>query len=480
MDLDIAGYKILNLSPMNVLMGKNGCGKSRMLRAIEQAMVRSPDFPHVRYLSPERGGTLEYNPGVEQSMNSNARWLADTRRGNRAEQFRLQSVTQFRKLEILTLRDIEKNSNLRLDLNYTFDKIVGQINEILYNIRIERAESGFEFLVRGSEEKLKPAEISSGEAEIVSLAIEVLVFEKEVEGKENCYLLMDEPDLHVHPDLQTKFARFLGAATNRAGFTVILATHSTAFLGALADNEDTSVEFMRGGETELSFEQVTRIHRAVLPVFGAHPLSSVFNEAPPLLVEGDDDERVWQQAVRSSAGRIRVYPVPVDGVGEMPPYERIVQDVAASVYDEGIAYSLRDRDDGAGDINDDLPLVRMCLSCRAIENLILTDDLLHLLGTDWQSLRSGIEVWLERNTDHPNHAAMKTFWDNGLNRKSADLKVLRNDLMGITGSSKPWEVAVGQAIAGAGRPSSPFNPVPNSIHEFLGEKVCATLLNREA
>jgi predicted ATP-dependent endonuclease of OLD family len=284
MDLDIAGYKILNLSPMNVLMGKNGCGKSRMLRAIERAMVRSPDFPHARYLSPERGGNLEYNPGIEQSMNSNAQWLADTRRANRAEQFRLQSVTQFRKLEILTLRNIERNSNLRLDLDYTFDTIVGQINEILYNIRIERAESGFEFLVRDSEEKLEPAEISSGEAEIVSLAIEVLVFEKEVEGKENCYLLMDEPDLHIHPDLQTKFARFLSAATNRAGFTVIIATHSTAFLGALADNKDTSVEFMRGGETELSFEQVTRIHRAVLPVFGAHPLSSVFNEAPPLLV----------------------------------------------------------------------------------------------------------------------------------------------------------------------------------------------------
>ena len=128
MDIEIAGYRLTNLSPINVLMGKNGCGKSRCLRAIEQEMVRNPDFSHVRYLSPERGGALEYNPSVEHSMNSNVGWLASTRRANRAEQFRIQSVTQFRKLEILTLRDIESNHDLRLNLDYRFDTIIGQIN----------------------------------------------------------------------------------------------------------------------------------------------------------------------------------------------------------------------------------------------------------------------------------------------------------------------------------------------------------------
>jgi len=57
---------------------------------------------------------------------------------------------------------------------------------------------------------------------------------------------------------------------------------------------------MRPGDTDLQFAPIDDGLRKVLPVFGAHPLSNIFNQAPVLLLEGDDDERIWQQAVRSS------------------------------------------------------------------------------------------------------------------------------------------------------------------------------------
>src|SRR5690606_25385247 len=118
------------------------------------------------------------------------------------------------------------------------------------------------------------------------------------------------------------------------------------------------------------------------PVFGAHPLSNAFNQAPVLLVEGDDDERIWQQAVRSANGRLKVYPCTVDGVGQLTSFERDVVRILDAVYDDAIGYSLRDRDSDPLEITDLGPLKRMRLNCRAAENLLLTDEVIASTGSE--------------------------------------------------------------------------------------------------
>ena len=50
-------------------------------------------------------------------------------------------------------------------------------------------------------------------------------------------------------------------------------------------------------QKEIDFKVISVVYRKVLPVFGAHPLSNIFNEAPILLVEGEDDERIWRAAM---------------------------------------------------------------------------------------------------------------------------------------------------------------------------------------
>ncbi len=68
-----------------VLLGKNGAGKSTLLRTL---------VPHggnrVKYVTPERGGTLTYEPNIELTMSNNPQWLVDTRRVNRSDNFRQQ------------------------------------------------------------------------------------------------------------------------------------------------------------------------------------------------------------------------------------------------------------------------------------------------------------------------------------------------------------------------------------------------------
>jgi hypothetical protein len=93
---------------INFLLGKNGAGKSRALRALDQKFHRDNTW-FCRYITPERGGTLSYNPNVDANVLGSQGWLGDTRRRNRSEQFREQTVSQYRNLELAILREIEKN-----------------------------------------------------------------------------------------------------------------------------------------------------------------------------------------------------------------------------------------------------------------------------------------------------------------------------------------------------------------------------------
>ena len=57
--LQAGNYTLTGLGPKNILLGKNGCGKSRLLKQAEQALRASPDAGSIRYLSPERAGVLQ-------------------------------------------------------------------------------------------------------------------------------------------------------------------------------------------------------------------------------------------------------------------------------------------------------------------------------------------------------------------------------------------------------------------------------------
>ena len=478
MDLvDIGEYKytLTSLDRINVLLGKNGCGKSYLLRQIEQALRGRAEYGIVRYISPERGGFPQYEAGIEQNVSANPNWLSDTRRQNQTPQFRQQSAAQFRRLETRFLRELERSPQLRADASVRFDTTVERINSLLDRVELRRADPAFQIVSRHTDTVVQPQEISSGEAELISISLECLMFEKECDpGKQNI-LLFDEPDVHLHPDLQSRLARFIAPLAQQASFTLIVATHSTSLLAALSREGTTNLALMRYGGRKISFSPVDETHRTILPVFGAHPLSNVFNEAPILLVEGDDDQRVWQQAIRSSLGCIRAYPCSVDGVNQLTQFETRAASIIQSVYDNAIGYSIRDRDDTQGELADVGPIKRMKLSCHSIENLLLTDDVIRDLALTWDELCRRLQAWIASNTNHPHIGPMRVFEAGGFDRANADLKDIRNDILGLLGTNKPWEVVVGQAIARTLNQAR--DSLPYSVHAFLGPRIVAELLS---
>lgn len=474
MDIQAGEYELIAVDQINVILGKNGCGKSTLLKRLDETLLTTPDYGRVRYITPERGGILIYEPNVDSSALNDPNWMPSTRRNNQANQFRQQTMSQYRTLESSILRAVELAYETGTEGAPTFGAIVDQINSLLDNISVERASEGHAFTIRSKATNavLTGQSISSGEAELISLAIECLVFAANLEAEKTNVLLLDEPDVHLHPDLQGRLTRFLSGLVDTHGFTVIVATHSTAMLGDLADSELASVGLMKAGDKSLNFHKVDDVYRRVLPVFGAHPLSNIFNSAPLLLVEGEDDLRIWQQAVRTAEGRIKLYPVDCGSVDEMGKYEALTVEIVTAVYDDAKAFSLRDRDEGLEEINDLPPVTRMRLHCRAAENLLLSDDVLALAGTDWTTVEAKVNEWLDKTPVHPKRDEMQAFKDSDFDRLGFDLKEIRMLLAGeMIATNKPWEVLVGQAIASC-RPSVD----PHSLATYLGAKSANHLL----
>lgn len=471
MDINIGEYNLLNLSCVNVILGKNGCGKSTLLKAVEN-QLSGDQLGSKKYVTPERGGTLTYDPNVEQSMAQNPNWMSNSRRVNQFIQFRQQTMSEFRRLEMSVYREAEAKGAVP-----KFAPYIAQINGLLDNIQIRSMDMTFAIFSKANGNQVDPGAISSGEAELISLSIELLAFATSLDSKKTNYLFLDSPDVHLHPDLQDRFMKFLTELVDKYGFTVILATHSTAILGGLADYDGASIAFMNTGAKSLAFEPINDIHRRVLPVFGAHPLSNVFNEAPVMLVEGDDDARIWQQAVRTSNGRISVYPVACMGVDAMHSHEAEVRRIVAAVYENARAFSLRDRDDVRETLADETPIVRMRLACRSAENLMLTDEVLSACDLDWDEAVGRLDSWLENNGSHERYPQMLAFRDGGYDRNGWDLKEIRMLLIGmILNSKKSWEVIIGQAI-GRLKPTHEGVVVPeHSLSAYLGEKVVTNIV----
>jgi hypothetical protein len=340
---------------------------------------------------------------------------------------------------------------------------------------VRSLNTGFDIQAKTVQEARTPQSLSSGESELISLAIEILAFthsSESYEGKTS-YLFLDEPDVHLHPDLQGRLINLLIGAIDARDIVVVIATHSTAILGALSDNEAAHVGFVSFAQSEIDFVPIGETLRKILPIFGAHPLSNVFNKTPILLVEGEDDERIWQAAVRSSQGKIKVWPCATGDIQSLNEYEDEVEGIASAVYENATAFSVRDRDEAPYEI-DDKPIVkRMRLFCRTAENLLLSDDVLKSLDMDWEMMMAEIDRWLLNYPAHPQFEAMKSFKIGGFDRLNADIKAVRNVFMMLAGSQKPWEVAVGQAIARL--LTAPAMQGDNSLPSYLGPKLVSAL-----
>jgi predicted ATP-dependent endonuclease of OLD family len=257
MNLLAGTTQLKNLGHLNVILGKNGVGKSELLRTLDKELGAQKDKWLIKYISPERGGELIFNSAVEQNLRygsgGTGEWGATARRKNRVDSFKHMSFWEYRNFETLVLRKIDKDRTAP-----SFADTMQRINSLLDNVELVSGSKADPALRRKSDNELQRAEtLSSGESELLSLGIEILSFCHQAAHEDNAdvstLLLLDEPDVHLHPDLQHRLMKLVVTATTEAKITTIVASHSTALLGAL-EGGGARVAFMKKGEANVESE----------------------------------------------------------------------------------------------------------------------------------------------------------------------------------------------------------------------------------
>lgn len=473
--------QIIDPGTITVIVGRNGSGKSRFLREITSHFRQNAEY-HVMYVAPERGGIFEAEASIEQAMIQQSDWVFGSRNRNQGDAFKKTSAAYLKQLEILWGRRLDKDLELRSNSSKTFQtEYIDKINYLLLNIRIVQDPNNHGFVFQDlTGEQVKAENISSGESEAVSLATELLYFLSKIDVNKTSIFLLDEPDVHLHPDLQVRLARFIIkeldqlSPEDRSNVFIIVATHSTSLACALSSSPYTKVGTKHFGNNVIA-PRLSSDHFQQTAKFFAHPLSHIIAEEPLLIVEGDDDTRVLQQAARSSEGRIKIFPCTADTVDEMTALENFCNEVLQSLYDNPVAYSLRDGD-GVRDALDPVGCVqRYRLQCYAIENLLLTDEFLNKMNSSWQDFQARVTTWCEtRNVNDPQAILLQQIAASADRFRDQKIKNVRTIICAILGSNKPWEFLLGQTIAELPH-TLPNAGEENSIISYIGIPVLVAI-----
>ena len=185
-----------------------------------------------------------------------------------------------------------------------------------------------------------------------------------------------------------------------------------------------------------------------------------------MLVEGDDDYRIWMHVARS--GKVDICVMPCNG-DEIINYRKTLENMFAALSENanlrGIA--LLDGDKSLpiprpNSLQNYVPFVQ--LQCHESENLYLTDEVLAELGYTWETAISKI---IEESSNYGNKAEeLKKIA--AINRQTSDIKNIINEISNILDQKKlVWTVRLGKLIGKA----SPTG----MLKDFIGEEVTKVL-----
>lgn len=459
-------------------MGRNGAGKSRFLRDIDQKARRNEQEFHVRYISPERAGSFQRNGNVLTNMSRDAEWLQRNRAVNQASDFKSASATLFSDAEKLYLRRLSDIPEIRNDptRNFKSDRL-SKINRLLTNISLELGNTDYEFRSLSDHRVIDPSQISSGESEAVTLAAEIIYFFDTLDLEKFNVLLLDEPDVHLHPDLQARLGKLIISMldefkTHADIIAICLSTHSSPLVCSLAASPYVSIGTKSFAVNEISLKPASDELRKIAPFFG-HPLSLSLSEDVALILEGEDDERVWQQAARTSQGLIKVFPVLAGSVDQQSQLEDFCVNLLNTLYDNPVAFSLRDGDGATDSLQHRLPLRRYRLRCYAIENTLLTNPCLAAMGITWEEFVAAAEKWPGNNQTHSDLKLIAELVKSKDRFRHKKIKKIRQLICSIVGCKKPWEVVVGQAIGALTKEDLENS---NMLIDFLGEEMVSNVI----
>ena len=368
-----------------IITGPNGCGKSTLLQALRATATGGRPLyigPHraskrqrvrFRFLGPEidmrtvlAGDNLPGYEGIELGSRARTPWDHDDaasflkyglcqieldRREAIAERYDLESEIQKDSLPDvwMPLREMARNLLPHLE----FEKIdTGNRDQIQCLWKVHKHSTSIDI-----------DDLSSGEKSIIQLFYPLIEHRvrqllTKLKGDDNISkgepicALIDEPELHLHPNLQEKVLDYLRSLAVRDSFQFVIATHSPTIVESANSDELyllRPAEMVPDGVNQLAQiatdEEKLRVLR---DVFGS--TSNLTAMRPVIVVEGKKEDRQTRRAVDSRIYAFlgdefsRVTILPSGGKSECRALARSLNEILREFSKDLKAYALLDRD----------------------------------------------------------------------------------------------------------------------------------------
>jgi len=455
---------LIGLLKFNVIFGKNGSGKSILLRSWRDM---SPEKIH--YIVPERAGEILFSP-THLSRELNGMSRRDMTMYNFYDHYRDSVIARIQSYFIK--RGNYRGKNIPGDPDEIEKMLAFLLPE--FKIGLQGDMPPYKLIRHNSDKAIMDiTNLSSGEAQLLTLGIDIITIAAiwELEGQEDNWILIDEPDLHLHPDLQIRLAEFIAKVAKHFNCKVGIATHSTSLLAAIGyfAEENLALFLANPNESDWIGEPWTKYHNICARVLGGHLLLGTLFAVPILLVEGDDDYKIWSEIPRHHRVQFAVLPCNGEEIHQHQKYlEKLFTAISDKPSIKGIALLDGDKALPTNKHNNPQNYIKFIkLGCRESENLYITDDVLKDIGLTWSEAQQKIR---SESSKYDGDKKQRLLSIAESDRKNHDIKPIINQISQILDPKNvPWTMRVGKTL-GKGNFSK-------NMMEFLGEDVTRYIFN---
>jgi len=307
-------------SGFTTLVGTNASGKTQTLKAVRDNLKQAVGETKVRYLSSNRIGTMEQY----RSKTNQYSYTADdfTVGDQKVKKVRYQIETATG--DFFTM-DERKDIYIKVS-----ERLSVLFNRQIF-IRWDAGKMQVFFGKTDSEEEYSVAAEASGLINVISIL--TALFDETVE-----YLLIDEPEVSLHPQLQSYLLREMKNVAKKYGKTIIISTHSAEMIELHEASEISNFVFFKNKELPKQILPDTpELQNKQLQDFMLR-MSLIYNEGffakKILLIEGSSDMIICRYLCNNLKLNLDVAGsqiIPVEGKGQFPVITKLFRLIGKDV-----------------------------------------------------------------------------------------------------------------------------------------------------
>lgn len=462
LDNKLVNLEITNLRGINIIYGKNGSGKSSFMRN-----VFSNNAEDYHLVVAERTGRNLLHSSGHLDQENNLESKKSVRKHNSDPDYRTRAmskttnimssfgykVTHGLEITNLNAKDITNIFSTFLpDFTFRFSKHSPHLIEI------------FRHTSDGEQQIISTDQISTGQAEAISLAADIVSQAVEWKGQ-NKTLLIDEPDSHLHIDLEYRFSLFIKDIYELFDIQILISSHSNSLVTCLLNlDEEIGLVCFDEEKEKISTVRVKKNYILSGLLSSEIFLASVLGRKL-LIVEGNDDYLVWNQVNRSRKFK-DVMIIHANG-GDILEYKKIAEKVIKAGMDNqsNLGIVLLDGHNKEDFQNQsEAVLIGKRMNCYGLENLYLTNEILGSISKD-----VNLEEILERIKNNTNtlEEERNNIEEIRVDKKSSKvskslIKKIHNEIDNHS-NSRDWRVLLGKYMG--------ENEPTGELKEFLNPEI---------